>query len=406
MQSDLDDEIRSHLEREIDDNIARGMTRDQAERAAYRKFGNRTRVKEDVWRLRPWAWLDGVRQDLVYALRMMRKNWGFTAIAVVSLALGIGGNTALFSLVDRLMLRTLPVREPERLVQLTATRRFAKESSPFFTYPNYEDLRALDFFDGVAGWNNRFAEVEWNGEKRNRLVTLVTGDYFPTLGVRPVIGRLLDTKDDSPAGGDAAVITYALWEREFQLSPSVLGQKFRWGLGLFTVVGVTPLAFQGVEIGTPPEKIFLSTHSLPLMGDKGKLKDAGSPNLLALMARLKPGVAREQIQSVLAERWPKMALARLAPPPAGFTSQLTLTPGYAGFSWLQRQFGYGLWILLGLSGIVLAAACANLASLQLLRADARRREMSIRAAAGATSGRIVRQWFTESLLLSAAGGLA
>ena len=401
--SDLDDEIRSHLEHEIDDNVARGMTRVEAEAAAYRKFGNRTRVKEDVWRLRPWAWLDGLRQDLRYALRMMRKNWGFTAIAVASLALGIGGNTALFSLVDRL-LRTLAVREPERLVQLTATRRANTRGHSFFTYSDYEVLRTLEFFDGLPGWNNREVEVEWNGVKRKRAVTLVTGDYFPTLGVQPMIGRLLDTQDDSPAGGDAAVITYALWEREFQLKPSVLGERFRWERGLFTVVGVLSPAFRGLELDVTPE-IFLTTHSLPVMGDKGKLKDTGSPNLLTLKARLKPGVTPEQVASVLQERWPKMA-QHGRPPPDGFTSKLTLTPGYAGFSRLQNQFSYGLWILLGLSGVVLAAACANLASLQLLRADARRREMSIRAAAGATTGRIVRQWFTESLLLSAAGGLA
>ena len=384
--SDLDDEIRSHLEHEIDDNMARGMTRDQAEAAAYRKFGNRTRMKEDVWRLRPWAWLDGVPQDLRYALRMMRKNWGFTAIAVASLALGIGGNTALFSLVDRLMLRTLAVREPERLVQLTATRRFSSPGHPFFTYPDYEVLRTLEFFEGIVGWNNRVVEVEWNGEKRQRKVTLVTGDYFPTLGVRPAIGRLLDTKDDSPAGGDAAVISHALWEREFQLKPSVLGQRFRWRRGLFTVVGVLPPAFHGVEVDATPE-IFLATHSLPLIGDKEKLQDTGSPNLLTLMALLKPGVAPEQVASVLRERWPKLA-QHGRPAPGGFTSKLILTPGYAGFSRLQSQFGYGLWILLGLSGVVLAAACANLASLQLLRGDARREPVAVR---GGRVGRVDRQ---------------
>jgi len=403
MMSDLDDEIRSHLEHEIDDNVARGMTRAEAEAAAYRKFGNRTRVKEDVWRLRPGAWLDGLRQDLRYALRMMRKSWGFTAIAVASLALGIGGNTALFSLVDRLMLRTLPVREPERLVQLIATRRFGT-GGQWFSYPDYEVLRTLEFFDGLPGWSNQFCQVEWSGEKRSHDIVLVTGDYFPTLGVQPVIGRLLDTKDDSPLGGDAAVISYAVWEREYQLKPSVLGQRFRCGRGLFTVVGVLPPAFHGLEVDLTPE-IFFAVHGLAVVRTTDKLKDTASPNLLTLMARLKPGVTPEQVASVLQERWPKLA-QHGRPQLDGFTQKLTLAPGNAGFSRLQSQFGYGLWILLGLSGVVLAAACANLASLQLLRAGARRREMSIRAAAGATPGRIVRQWFTESLLLSAAGGLA
>ena len=257
--SDLDDEIRSHLEHEIDDNVARGMTRAEAEAAAYRKFGNRTRVKEDVWRLRPWAWLDGLRQDLRYALRMMSKSWGFTAIAVASLALGIGGNTALFSLVDRLMLRTLAVREPERLVHVTS-HRFDRPDGWMFSYPIYRRIREMDLFEGVAGSRGFGVQVEWSGEKRDHDIVLVTGDYFSTLGVQPVIGRLLDSNDDSPAGGEAAVISYALWERAFQAK--ALGQRFRWNRGTFTVVGVLPATFHGVQVGRLPE-IFLPFHAWP-----------------------------------------------------------------------------------------------------------------------------------------------
>jgi hypothetical protein len=335
--SELDDEIRSHLDHEIDDNIARGMTREQAEAAAYRKFGNRTRVKEDIWRLRPAAWLDGVCQNLRYALRMMRKGKGFTAIAVLSLALGIGGNTTLFSLVDRLMLRTLPVREPERLVELVATRRWGT-GSQWFRYPEYEELRTLECFDGVAGWNNHQVEVEWNGGTRTRTVTLVTGDYFPTLGVQPVLGRLLGTSDDSPAGGDAAVISYAVWEREFQLNPSVLGQRLRRYGGVFTVAGVAPPAFHGVEVGATLE-IFLAWRAVKKEG----ALNIGAMNVLTLMAGLKPGVAARQAASLLRERWPRIA-EQGKPEPDGFTSRLALTPGSAGISRPRSQFGYGLWI--------------------------------------------------------------
>jgi len=395
--SDLDDEIRSHLEHEIDDNVARGMTRAQAEAAAYRKFGNRTRVKEAVWRLRPGAWLDGLRQDLRYALRMMRKSWGFTAIAVASLALGIGGNTALFSLVDRLMLRTLPVREPERLVHVTS-HRYDRAEGWMFSYPIYRRIREMDLFEGVAGSRGLGVEVEWSGEKRNHDIVLVTGDYFPTLGVQPVIGRLLDSNDDSPPGGEAAVISYTVWEREFQANPAVLGQRFRWDRGLFTVVGVLPPVFHGVQVGRLPE-IFLPFHAW-LRAEprrRGRLLTTDANNVLLLMARLRPGVSAEQIEPVLTDRMLQFDDVH---------KKFTLLPGSTGVSTLRNQFGYGLWILLGLSGVVLAAACANLASLQLLRADARRREMSIRAAAGASTGRIIRQWFTESALLAVAGGLA
>jgi len=407
--SDLDDEIRSHLEHEIDDNVARGMTRDEAAAAAYRKFGNRTRVKEDVWRLRPWACLDGLRQDLRYALRMMRKNWGFTAIAVASLALGIGGNTALFSLVDRLMLRTLPVREPERLVEVIVARRAFTENG--YPYPAYERMRSLELFEGIAGWRNRVVKVEWNGAVRDRRLALVTGEYFPTLGVKPVIGRLLDTKDDSPAGGDAAVISYAVWEREFQSSPSVLGQTLRWDRGMFTVAGVAPPAFRGVEVGPPPD-IYLPFHGVPRAQPKSEILTDWDYYGICFLARLKPGTTAAQVEPLLTDRVRRRNLADGRKPADGFEQadgfkqRFILAPGSTGFSRLRNQFGDGLWILLGLSGMVLAAACANLASLQLLRADARRREMSIRAAAGATAGRIVRQWLTESLLLSAAGGPA
>jgi predicted permease len=407
--SDLDDEIRSHLEHEIDNNMARGMTRAKAEAAAYRKFGNRTRAKEDVWRLGPWAWLDGVRQDLRYALRMMRKNWGFTAIAVASLALGIGGNTALFSLVDRLMLRTLPVREPERLVEVIVVRRaFTANGYP---YPAYERMRSLELFEGIAGWRNRVVKVEWNGAVRDRRLALVTGEYFPTLGLKPVIGRLLDTKDDSPAGGDAAVISYAVWDREFQLRPSVLGQTLQWDRGLFTVVGVAPPAFHGVEVGPPPE-IYLPFHGVPRAQPKNQILTMWDSYGIHFLARLMPGTTAAQVEPLLTDRVHRRNQADGLKPADGFEradgykQTFILAPGNTGFSRLRSQFGDGLWILLGLSGMVLAAACANLASLQLLRADARQREMSIRAAAGATAGRIVRQWLTESLLLSVAGGMA
>ncbi|MCX6636208.1 MAG: ADOP family duplicated permease [Acidobacteria bacterium] len=396
--SDLDDEIRSHLEHEIDDNVARGMTRDQAQAAAFRKFGNRTRVKEDVWRLRPWAWLDGLRQDLRYALRMMRKSWGFTAIAVLSLALGIGGNTALFSLVDRLMLRTLPVREPERLVEPIVTRRvYAANGYP---YPAYQRMRSLEFFDGVAGWTHSTEKVEWNGGQSKRLVAFVTGDYFPTLGVRPVIGRLLDATDDSPAGGEAAVISYALWEQEFQARPSVLGERFRIGQGQFVVTGVAAPAFRGTQVGPPPE-IYLTFHGMVRARPKSRILTDWYSFPILFLARLKPGLNAEQVGPLVTER-----MNQLSKSPDGFRQKFVLVPSAAGYSPVRSQFSYGLWILLGLACTVLAAACANLASLQLHRAEARHREMCIRAASGASTGRIVRQWFTESIVLAVAGGAA
>ncbi len=199
--SDLDDEIRSHLEHEMDDNMARGMTRDRAEAAAYRKFGNRTRVKEDVWRLRPWAWLDGVRQDLRYALRMMRKNWGFTAIAVASLALGIGGNTALFSLVDRLMLRTLPVREPERLVALQVMTGGRPHGN--FSYPDY--AMAYTVSRRTAELGVRMAL----GARPTQIARIVVRETGALAALGLVIGIPL-ARRSQPAGGGAPVLDAAL----------------------------------------------------------------------------------------------------------------------------------------------------------------------------------------------------
>jgi hypothetical protein len=131
-----------------------------------------------------------------------------------------------------------------------------------FSYPDYENLRNLEFFESIVGWSSDDEDVDWNGTVRSRFLTLVTGDYFPAPGVRPVIGRLLDAKDDSPAGGDAAVLSYALWEREFQLNPAVLGQRFRWNRGTFTVVGVLPATFRGVEPFRPGAEMYLPLHGL------------------------------------------------------------------------------------------------------------------------------------------------
>ena len=343
----------------------------------------------------------GMLQDLRYAVRTLRNAPGFTLVAVLSLALGIGANTALFSLIDRLLLATLPVHEPERLHQLTVTHRTGTGNN--FSYPDYLNLRdGFDFFEGVFVWASRQFEVTWEDRTELANTTVISGEYFELLGVRPAIGRLIRPEDDSP-GGEAAVLGYRFWQRSFNADPEVVGKPIRAWDGLFTIVGVASPNFSGTEVGEPPD-LYVPAHSMPRVFEGFALERSGSYWLQA-MARLKPGYSASQVGPILLARWPEVNNKSGVLAVDGWQQQLHIEEGGGAYSEVRLEFSYALLLLSAVVAFVLLIACANIANLMLIRASRQAAELSVRVAVGASAWRLARQSLVEGLLTSAAGGL-
>ena len=351
-------------------------------------------------------------QNLRYTLRVLGKNRGFTAVAVLSLALGIGANTAIFTLINALLLRELPVRQPERIVQLSLVRRDGK---PPLSYPMFRELeRGQRVFTGLFGWgNSNGTNVEVHGVlELNRVVT-VTGKGYSELGATPLLGRLLTPDDCDPASATSAqvaIIGYEFWQRRFGGALDVVGTPIRVEGHPFTIVGVTRQWFTGLSAGEPPE-VTLPVTAQPLISNISDL-DARSILWLAVFGRLKDGVTIEQARAQLESFWPDVLLATVSTQSAGLRRQtflsmgLEVAPAARGRrSELRDQFARPLYVLAGIVGLILLVACVNLANLMLARAAARSHEMSVRVAIGASRSSLIRQVLTESIMLSLIGAL-
>jgi predicted permease len=356
--------------------------------------------------------MDRLWQNVRYALRVLGTNPGFTAVAVLSLALGIGSNTAIFTLVNALLLRELPVRQPERIVQLSLIRHDGK---PPFSYPMFREVeRGQRVFTGLFGWGNSDGtNVEVRGVlELNRVVT-VTGKAYSELGATPLLGRLLTPDDCDPASAtnaQVAVIGYEFWQRRFGGALDVVGTQIHVEGHPFTIVGVTRKWFTGLSTGEPPE-VTLPVTAEPLISNIPDL-DSRSVLWLGVFGRLKDGVTIEQARAQLESFWPDVLLASVSTQTPGLRRQtflsmgLEVVPAARGRrSDLRDQFGRPLYVLAGIVGLILLVACVNLANLMLARAAARSHEMSIRVAIGASRGSLIGQVLTESLVLSLAGAL-
>ena len=406
-EQSLDDEIRDYVERETQLNIDAGMAPQEARYAAQRKLGTTALVKENTRSVWGWAWLERLWQDLRYAWRMMFKNPGFTVVAVISLAIGIGANSAMFSVADGLLLRPLPVAHPSEVVTVGFTSTTGGFSAVNASYRDYIDFRDKSkSFQGLVAYTiNSFGFSPQPGaQSQMKVGMLVTGNFFRVLGVEPELGRTFRDEEDQVPGRDAVVILgHDFWEKELGADAAVLGRKIMLSGIECSVIGVAPERFTGMDQFFRPA-FYVPVAMWPrfVSNPKDKPLEARDWRGLNLRGRLKNGVSVSRAQAemtVIAK-----ALERAYPGANRNLNLVVRTELQSRIAQSPPDAAIASMLLL-LAASVLMVACANVAGLLLSRAPVRAREMALRLAIGARRGRLIRQLLTESLLVAAAGGL-
>ena len=433
--SDLSEELQSHLAHEIDDNLSRGMSPEEARRLAYLKLGNPLRIRDRVWETNRLGWIEDIWRDLRYAARTLRKAPSFTLVALLVMALGIGANTAIYSFLDSLLLSSLPVSDPSSLVVINWHGKSRGPSEDYVVHSMsgniYNDpdgeigpispYAALSVFQNSgAVFSNVFAyahdrevddmNVSIDGKAEVVSGVLVSGDFFRGLGVAPAAGRLIVADDDRVGAVPVVVVSFVFSEKHFGGAANAAGKTLSINGIPFTVAGVAPPEFFGVDPSQAPG-MYVPMHLNLLLGANDPFpftaKDYLDDNYywMQAMARLRPGVTLAQAQAQLAPRFHQWVAGTAAnDTERANLPELVLREGRGGIDTLRREYSKPLFLLMTLVALILVIACSNVANLLLARAASRRHEIAVRLSEGATRARVIRQLLTESVLLGVTGG--
>ncbi|MGB7281659.1 MAG: ABC transporter permease [Candidatus Acidiferrum sp.] len=425
---ELEDELRDHVEQKTEEYIARGLDPGEARRQALLEMGGVEKRKEECRDARRVNWIQDLAQDIRFALRMLRKSPGFTAVAILTLALGIGANTAIFSFIDGVLLRSLPVKEPQQLVLFSWSARQKPRANGRSAYgdcykqeltgdcsfplPFFKTLRSqADSFSGMAAFAGPLdVDLSAKGAASIASSTYVSGDFFSTLGVNTILGRPLVPSDDTPSAPPAIVLNYAYWDRAFGSDCSVVGRTVRLDSTTATIIGIADPQFTNLTPGKLQDFYMPFSLADRIRGEWWSKNDTRATDAsvwwVVMLGRLKPGVSIGRAQASASTIFRNVMLHGARPAfQETDAPSIALTPAQAGLNGETSDWAPPLYISMALVGFILLIACANVAGLTLARSATRQKEMAVRLALGAGRARLIRQLLTESLLLSLAGGL-
>lgn len=411
VETELDDELRFHFDKQVEKHLTAGMKREEALRQTRLEFGGHEQWKEECRDARGVTFIETLLQDIRYGLRVLGRTPIITGVAILSLALGIGANTAIFSLINTVILRSLPVQKPEELVQILSGQPHSLEKkNQSFTNTIWEQFRERqDVFSGVLAWSPQsHVDMAQGGVIQPADVLFVNGAFFNTLGVQPASGRLFSDSDDKRGCTPTAILSYGFWQDHFGSNKKAIGGTLTLDKHTFQIIGVSSPGFSGLDVGRKFD-VAIPICSSTAFDEKGSRLDHRSFWWLSMAARLKPSITKQMADARLEVLSPQIAQASVSPnwkkdsQDQFLKNILSTTPASTGRSYLRDQYEHPLTILMVVVGLVLLIACANIASLMLARAIKRNKEIAVRKVLGASRSRLIRQLLTECVLLSSAG---